>query len=216
MSRITVIGGTGYAGSSIVAEAASRGHAVTALSRSLPTAPVAGVNYVQGDATDVAALTSAIDSADVVIAALSPRGELVGRLRTVYRDVIRRAAEADARLVVVGGFSSLRPAAGAPRFSDDVSGIPEQFREEAVEVAQVITDDLPQAPAGLDWLFVSPAAVYGAHSPGERLGVYRVGDDVALQGDGGPSSISGADFGLAVVDLVEKGEHHRTQVNVAY
>ena len=33
MSRITVIGGTGYAGSAIVAEAASRGHEVTALSR---------------------------------------------------------------------------------------------------------------------------------------------------------------------------------------
>ena len=40
MSRITVIGGTGYAGSAIVAEAAARGHQVTALSRSLPDAPI--------------------------------------------------------------------------------------------------------------------------------------------------------------------------------
>ncbi|MBQ1019209.1 hypothetical protein KBX71_15230 [Micromonospora sp. D93] len=30
MSRVTVIGGTGYAGSAIVAEAAARGHRVTA------------------------------------------------------------------------------------------------------------------------------------------------------------------------------------------
>jgi len=215
MSRITVIGGTGYAGSAIVAEAASRGHQVTALSRSLPGSPVAGVDYVQGDATDVAALGTAIAGAEFVVAALAPRGPLAGKLRGVYREVARLALEAGARLVVVGGFSSLRPAPGAPRFSEDVSGIPEQFREEAVEVAHVITDDLPANPAELDWLFVSPAAVYGAYAPGERLGRYRVGDDVALPGNDGPSAISGADFGLAVVELIEKDEHHRTQVNVA-
>ncbi len=44
MSRIIVIGGTGYAGSAIVTEAAARGHAVTAFSRSLPAEPVPGVN----------------------------------------------------------------------------------------------------------------------------------------------------------------------------
>ena len=43
MARITVIGGTGYAGSAIVAEAAARGHHVTALSRSLPDAPIPNV-----------------------------------------------------------------------------------------------------------------------------------------------------------------------------
>ena len=56
MSRITVIGGTGYAGSAIVTEAAARGHQVTVFSRSLPAERVPGVNYVQGDATDEAAL----------------------------------------------------------------------------------------------------------------------------------------------------------------
>jgi putative NADH-flavin reductase len=36
---LTALGGTGYAGSAIVAEAANRGHSVTALSRSAPTTP---------------------------------------------------------------------------------------------------------------------------------------------------------------------------------
>ena len=36
MSRIAVIGGTGYAGSAIVREAASRGHEVVSFSRSVP------------------------------------------------------------------------------------------------------------------------------------------------------------------------------------
>jgi putative NADH-flavin reductase len=214
MSRITVIGGTGYAGSAIVAEAAARGHQVTALSRTLPESPAAGVDYVQGDATDVATLTAVVAGADVVVAALAPRGPLVGKVRGVYRTLAELAGASGARLAVVGGWSSLRPAAGAPRFSDDASAIPEIFRDEALEVAAVVHEDLPATPESLDWLFVSPAQSYGAHAPFERTGSYRVGDDVALQAEGG-TRISGPDFGLAVVELIEGGEHHRTQVNVA-
>ena len=91
MSRITVIGGTGYAGSAIVAEAAVRGHAVTALSRSLPAGRVQGVTYVQGDARDEAVLSSAVCGADVVVGALSPRGPLTGPFRDVYRTIARLA-----------------------------------------------------------------------------------------------------------------------------
>src|ERR1700754_153455 len=93
MSRIVVIGGTGYAGSAIVAEAAARGHEVTAFSRSLPASQIEGVDYVQGDATDEAALSSAISGADVVVAALSPRGPLEGPFREVNRTIARLAAD---------------------------------------------------------------------------------------------------------------------------
>src|SRR5580700_3498194 len=85
MSRITVIGGTGYAGSAIVAEAAARGHEVTALSRSLPDDRDPRVNYVQGDATSGATLASVVSGADVVVAALAPRGPLAGPFRDVNR-----------------------------------------------------------------------------------------------------------------------------------
>jgi putative NADH-flavin reductase len=134
VSRITVIGGTGYAGSAIVAEAAARGHQVTALSRSLPGAPIPDVTYVQGDASAGAAL---------------------------------------------------------------------------------IIEDLPAAPATLDWVFVSPALRFGARMPGERLGHYRLGDDVAVQPEDG-GAISAADYALGFVDLIEKGDHHRAQVNLAH
>ena len=58
MSRITVLGGTGYAGSAVVREAAARGHEVTAFSRTLPAEQVVGVTYVQGDAVDEADLVT--------------------------------------------------------------------------------------------------------------------------------------------------------------
>jgi uncharacterized protein YbjT (DUF2867 family) len=39
MARITVLGGSGYAGGAIVAEAAKRGHEVTSVSRTAVAAP---------------------------------------------------------------------------------------------------------------------------------------------------------------------------------
>lgn len=215
MSRITVIGGTGYAGSAIVAEAAGRGHQVTAVSRSAPATPVANVTYVQGDATDEATLSGVIEGADFVVAALAPRGELADTFRDVYRTIARLADAKGATMFVVGGYSSLRPAPGADRFVTDLSHVPAELQGEILAGAALIIDDLPATHATLDWVFVSPAFRFGAHAPGERLGRYRLGDDVVVEPDGG-GEISGPDYALGFVDLIERGEHHRTQVNLGH
>ena len=215
MSHIAVIGGTGYVGSAIAREAASRGHEVTAFSRSRPTDPIQGVDYVQGDATDEEALASVISGADVVVAALAPRGPLAGPFREVNRTIMRLADTAKARLFVVGGFSSLRPAAGAPRFVEDLSNVPAELHDEIRTGSALIIEDLPSAPETLDWVFVSPAQSFGSYAPGERLGHYRVGDDVAVQPEGG-GAISGADYAIGFVDLIEAGNRHRSQVNLGY
>ena len=215
MSRIVVIGGTGYAGSAIVAEAAGRGHAVASLSRSLPAERIDGVDYVQGDATDAATLAAVVSGRDVVVAALAPRGPLAGPFRDVNRTIARLADAEHARLFVVGGFSSLRPAPGAPRFVEDLGHVPAEVQEEVLAGAALIIEDLPSAPDSLDWVFVSPARQFGAFAPGERLGAYRLGDDVAVEADGG-GAISSADYALGLVDLIEAGEHHRAHVNLAH
>ena len=215
MSRITVIGGTGYAGSAIVAEAAARGHEVTAFSRSEPAEPVPGVNYVQGDATDETVLASVISGADVVAAALAPRGPLADSFRDVYRTIARLADAEGSRLFLVGGFSSLRPAPGAPRFVEDLSQTPTEFQHEIRTGAAVVIEDLPATAETLDWVFVSPAGGFGSYAPGERLGQYRLGDDVAVQPEDG-GTISGADYALGFVDLIEQNKHHRAHVNLAH
>jgi putative NADH-flavin reductase len=215
VSRITVIGGTGYAGSAIAAEAAARGHQVTALSRSLPEAPIPNVTYVQGDATDEATLWAPIKGADAVVGALAPRGPLAGTFRDVYRTIARLADAAGLPLFIVGGYSSLRPAPGADRFVTDLSHIPAELHDEIRAGAALIIEDLPATPATLNWIFVSPALRFGARMPGEQLGRYRLGNDVAVApGDGG--AISAADYALGFVDLIEKGDHHRAQVNLGH
>lgn len=210
--------GTGYAGSAIAAEAAARGHEVTALSRSLPDAPIPGVTHVHGDATDEATLSSAIEGSDIVVDAIAPRGPLVGHARDVHRTIARLADAAGVRLFIVGGASSLRPAPGADRFVTDpghLSLIPAELHDEIRDGAAFIIEDLPATPATLDWVYVSPALRFGAHMPAERLGRYRLGDEVAVQPEDG-GAISAADYALGFVDLIEKGDHHRAQVNLGH
>ncbi|MGO3175291.1 MAG: NAD-dependent epimerase/dehydratase family protein, partial [Microbacterium gubbeenense] len=52
MTRIAVIGGTGYAGRHIISAAASQGHVVTSFSRSEPLEPVDGAEYRTADVTN--------------------------------------------------------------------------------------------------------------------------------------------------------------------
>ena len=212
MSTIAIIGGTGYTGTNIAREAVARGHQVVSWSRNVPGEPVEGVRYETGDAADAVAI---IPPADVVVLALSPRGETAGRLLELYPLYAAAAAAAGARLIMVGGFSSLRPAPGEPRFAEG-SEIPEQFRDEALEAEATREWLATSAPAELDWVFVSPAGGYGAWAPGEKTGTYRVGGEIALFDAEGRSEISGPDFADAIVNEVDRAEHHREHIGVAY
>jgi putative NADH-flavin reductase len=213
VSRITVIGGTGYAGAAIVEQAATRGHQVTALSRTAPQSPVPNVEYVAGDATDEPTLASVIDGAEVVVSALAPRGPLAAIFRDVNRTIARLADEGGARLFVVGGFSSLRPAPGADRFVTDLSHTPAEIHDEVRAGAALVVEDLPATPESLDWVFVSPPLGFGAYAPREPIGSYELGNDVAVEPETG-GAISVTDYALGFVDLIENGDHHRTHVNV--
>jgi putative NADH-flavin reductase len=211
MARITVIGGTGYTGAAIVAEAAKRGHAVTAVSRSVPEPALEGVNYVQGSALNPEILTQAIDGADAVVVATAARGDMVEGQALLTQAVAHAAAESGARLIAVGGFSVLRPAPGAARFVE--GEIPEAYRVEA-HAGYALLQLLESSPESLDYVFVSPAAKFGAWVPGDVTGTYTLGTDVAQMDENGSSQISAPDFALAIVDLIESGEHRRGHVSV--
>lgn len=216
MSRITVVGGTGYAGSNVVREAASRGHEVVSYSRSVPAedARVEGVRYETGSMLDADVRARAVAGSDVVVSTLSPRGELDGALVEVDRELAVLAGEHGVRLVVVGGFSSLRLEEGGQRMAEG-DGLPPEFAGEAVQMNTILTE-LLSAEESVDWVFFSPAAQFGSYVPGEALGRYRLGGDVAFYDAEGVSAISGADFARAIVDEIEKGDHHREHVSVAY
>lgn len=214
MTQVTVIGGSGYAGSHIVEAAAVRGLEVTSVSRSEAAEQIAGVRYEKGSITEAADRAAALDGADVAIVAVSPRGDMAGRVRPAIAELAAEAASAGVRLGVIGGAGSLLQSEGGelemngPDFADAV-------KPEASEMGGVL-DDLRAAPEALDWFLVSPAATFGAWAPGEHRGEYRIGGDVLLADADGRSEISGADFGVAVVDEIERPEHRRARFTVAY
>lgn len=211
MARITVIGGTGYAGAAIVAEAAQRGFDVTSVSRHEPTNPVAGVAYVRGSARDDQVRARAFDDADAVVTATSPRGDMAQHHVALAEALAAAAGSTGVPLVVIGGFSSLRPAPDAPRFIE--GEVPAEYRAEAL-AGHAILEMLKKTPAEVQWTFVSPAAVFGAFAPGEATGTYHLGGEVAILNSEGTSYISAHDLAKAVIDIIESGEHRREHVSV--
>jgi uncharacterized protein len=212
--RITVLGGTGHTGAALLKEATARGHQVTAYSRNAPAEPVPGVTYVQASLTEPAVRREIVSGADVVISALSPRGDMAGTFAGIFTDLAALADEAKVRLGVVGGFGSLRATEGGPRIFEGPD-FSDEYRPESQEMFDV-HQILEATPETLDFFYVSPAGIYGPWAPGTPTGTFRVGGEVALFDDNGQSTIGVADFATAVIDEVEKPAHRRGHFGVAY
>ncbi|MFC7376836.1 NAD(P)-dependent oxidoreductase [Brachybacterium sp. GCM10030267] len=216
MSRIVILGGTGYAGGHLAAEAAERGHDVLAVSRTAPSDPLEGVEYRTGDVREESFIASILEDADVVVSALSPRGDMAepGTLRGIEKTVARLAQEKGVRFGVIGGAGSLLVAEGGPKFVDSPD-FPLEVKDEPRELDSVL-EDLKAADEDLDWFFISPPAEFGSFAPGEATRSYRLGGEVLMRDEDGRSFISGQDLALAIVDEIEKPAHRRGHFTVAY
>lgn len=213
MARIAVLGGTGYAGSHIVAEAVRRGHTVVSVARSLPVARIPGATYVEGTLLDVPGLVAELDGVEVVISAVAPRGDMLGLVRPNLHALVSVLPD-DVRIGVVGGAGGSLVAPGGPRLVDTPE-FTEEYRPEALE-AYGILEDLQSAVTPRDWFYIHPAGGFGAWNPGERTGSYRDGGDVLVVDESGESFISGADLAVAVLDEVESPKHRRERFTVGY
>lgn len=212
MTRIAVLGGTGYAGRHIIAEAAERGHTVVSVARSIPGERVEGATYIEGTLLDVPALAAELEGVDVVVSAIAPRGDMLGQVRPNLHALLSVLPES-VRVGVIGGAGGSLVAEGGPRVID--SGFPDEFKPEAEEAIGIL-DDLQADTTGRDWFFVHPAGGFGAWAPGERTGTYRIGGDVIVTDEAGESFISGADLAVAVLDEIEQPAHHRARFTVGY
>jgi putative NADH-flavin reductase len=214
MARISVLGGTGYGGGAVVREAARRGHEVVAVSRTAPGEPVPGVTYLTGSVLEPDILRQATADADVVFEALSPRGDMAGKVDGVFTSLVALAEEHGTRLGVLGGASSLLASADGPLLLEVAPPAPEVLPE--VELGIHKLDTLRESPESLDWFYVSPAAEFGAWVPSTETGQYRISDDVLLRDADGQSQISAADLAIAVVDEIEHPAHRRRRFHVAH
>jgi putative NADH-flavin reductase len=211
MANISVLGGSGYAGAAVVAEARRRGHSVTAVSRTAPTAPIDGATYVEGSVLEAAVLDRVLADADVVISALSPRGDMTGKVEGVVEELVARLAGTSTRLGYVGGASSLLTEAGGPRLWDvSKDHMPAEVMPE-VRTGLDTLAILEASPEGLDWFYVSPPQDFGSWLGTASKGTYVRGGDVLLRDADGASTISADDLALAILDEVEAPAHHRNR-----
>jgi uncharacterized protein len=210
MASIVIFGGTGFAGGAIAAEAVRRGHSVTSVSPSGRPAPE-GVRTVKGSLGDADLVESLAADADVAVIAMRAAS---GELGTAVPALLDAAAKHGTRIGVVGGAGSLHVSDGGPRVVD-LPEFPDAYKGEALAHADVL-EALRAAPATVDWFYLSPAAVFGAHAPGDATGNFRTSGDILLSDAEGNSYISGADYATAFVDEIERPAHSRERFHVAY
>lgn len=216
--KIALIGGSGFVGSAVLAEALQRGHAVTALARQpgkLPARP--GLTVVTADVLDSAQVAAAVEGQDALISAYNPgwsAPDLYDSFLAGSRAIVAGIKRAGLRrLLVVGGAGSLYVAPGVQLV--DTEGFAAQVPPNVVPGARAARDALTelQAETGLDWTFLSPPALL---APGERTGRYRTGgDDLPMDGDQ-PAGISVADLAVAIVDEIETPRHVQRRFTAAY
>ena len=203
--KIALYGASGMIGSRIAAEAVSRDHRVTGITRSGSTEVPAGVTFRKGDAADAGDVARVAAEHDVVVSAIVP--SRTGGRHEAYLQTMAVLAEnvGSRRLIVVGGSGSLYVAPDL-RLMDTLS-FPESAKPEARTQAATL-ELLKDTGALLDWVYVSPAPFI---APGERRGAYRRGVDMII-GD----QISAEDFAVAILDEIEHPKHHRSRFTVAW
>lgn len=201
--KIALIGATGRAGSEILKELVRRGHAVTAIVRNPEKVPaVANVTAKKGDVFDKAKLTDLLKDHDAVISAVhflqsDPR---------ILIDAVK--ASGVKRYLVVGGAGSLEVAPGVALVT--TPSFPAEYKAEATKGGDFL--GLLRQEKELDWTFLSPSALF---FEGPRTGTFRLGKDQLLSNEKG-SSISFADYAIALADEIEKPARSRQRFTVGY
>ena len=209
--KIAVLGASGWIGNHIAKEAASRGHDVIAVVRDATKIAQDGFDARTFDLLDPQANINDVTSdADVVIASIG--GRALGNHELVKQSAAKLLSELSSvrRLMWVGGAGSLEVAPNVALVT--VPDFPEEYKAEALAQGEAL-EVFKQSDSAVQWTFVSPAADI---FPGEATSQYRIGGDQLLTDTEGNSKISVSDYAIAMLDVLEGGEHINQRIGVAY
>jgi putative NADH-flavin reductase len=210
--RLLLYGATGKVGQRILAEAARRGHEVTAAARNPDRVQAfPGLTLRQGDVLDTDSVVGLAARQDAIVSAVGPghAGD-PSFLVEAARSLISAAERTGARVIVLGGAACAEDEPGllpvdTTDFAATWKGLVPAHRD-ALGLYRA-------APPSVDWTYVSPAATVEL---GERTGRYRTGGDRLVVDDQGRSRISAEDLAAAILDEIEQPQHRRERFTVAY
>lgn len=207
IQKIAVIGANGKAGSKITEEAVRRGMDVTAIVRSDNKTPDGRV--LRKDLFDLT--YDDLKGFDTVVDAFGTWApETLHLHRESLSHLCRILGGSPVRLLVVGGAGCLYLDPSHTSRLMDSPDFPDVFKPVAAATAEA-WDEL-RGCHDVAWTYISPAADFRADGP--RTGTYVLGGEELQTDAAGKSTISYADYAVAVVDEAEKGAHIRRQISV--
>lgn len=214
---IVVFGASGNIGSNIRKEALSRGHRVTAVTRSTDLEAEERLTALKADIADADDVAKIASGHDAVISAYSPglrrhsaedAAELIGKAHDALFAGVKRAGVR--HLIIVGGVGSLEASPGVDVVDSDF--YPAEHKAHTLRNREILRS-LRRGDHDLDWTYVSPPLSIKA---GERTGKFRLGEDRLLRDETGESRISEADFAIAILDELDKRKFVRRRFTAAY
>lgn len=216
MSKIVLIGATGFVGSAILNEALNRGIQVTAVVRNPEKIKLSNPNLtvVTADVACADSVAQVVKGADAVISAYNPgwaNPNIYEETLKVYPTILAGVKKAAInRLLLVGGAGTLFVAPGVRVV--DTGVIPEAIMGGVKSLGEFYLNTLMNEKE-IDWVFFSPA---GSLEPSERTGNYRLGKDDLILNEKGESKISVEDYAKAMVDEFEVPAHHYERFTIGY
>lgn len=206
--KIAVVAANGRVAQKVVKEALDRGFEVKAFGRGAENKTAAS-DYVQKDIMDLTKEDLAGFDAVVDGFGAWEEDKLDGHVKTSQHlcDIL---AGTDTRLLIVGGAGSLFVNPEHTAVVSDGADFPAMF----LPLAKAQGEELAKLRERNDvkWTFISPAAEFEAD--GIRTGEYILAGEEFTVNSKGESVISYADYAIAMVDEMEKGNHIRQRISV--
>lgn len=205
--KIAVVAANGKVAQKVIMEALERGFEVKAFGRG--DNKTAATDYEKKDIFDLK--KEDLIGFDAVVDAVGGWTEdtipVIHKAAAYLSDILEGS---DVRLLVVGGAGSLYVNPERTLTLADGPDFPDAFKPLAA--AHQIALDALRKRDDVKWTYISPAGDFRAD--GERSGSYILAGEELTLNDRGESIISYADYAIAMVDEIEKGDHIRQRISV--
>lgn len=205
--KIAVVAANGRVAGKVITEAVNRGFEVTAFGRKENNTDAK--DYVQKDLFDLTA--EDLKGFDAVVDAFGAWTEdTLSQHSTSLAHLCDILSGTDTRLLIVGGAGSLYVNPEHTAQVSDGPDFPDAFKPLAAAMAKALTE--LHERKDVKWTYISPAGDF--QTDGERGGKYILGGEELTLNSKGESIISYADYAIAMIDEIEKGNHIQQRISV--
>lgn len=205
--KIALVAANGRVAGKVIEEAISRGFDVTAFGRRENNTKAQ--DYVQKDLFDLTA--DDLKGFDAVVDAFGAWTEdTLEQHSTSLKHLCDILSGTDTRLLVVGGAGSLYVNPEHTACVSDGPDFPDMFKPLASAMAKALGE--LRERNDVKWTYISPAGDFQVD--GERSGKYILGGEELTLNSRNESIISYADYAIAMIDEIEKGDHIQQRISV--